>query len=123
MLVTQVPSIRLLRQLELKVERPLVARVRVDREANPQWVEPEDKIADLEALTRAAVEGGARTLSAVLGQVLAGLPVSEHYLAVGRIANVLVKITQVSSAKERLWEVLGELEVEEWDIGTNKDKF
>lgn len=124
MLVTQVPSIRLLRSLELKVERPLVARVRVDREANPQLVEPEDRTADIEALTKAAVEGGARTLSTVLGQVLAGLPVSEHYLAVGRVANLLVKITQVSSARERLWEiVIGELEVEEWDIGANKEKF
>jgi chromosome partition protein MukF len=124
LLVAQEPSIRLLRSLELKVERPAVARARVDREANPQWVESEDQIADIEALTKAAVEGGARTLTAVLEQVLAGLPISEHYLAVGRVASVLVKIVQVSSARERRWEiVLDGLEVEEWSLYANKEKF
>lgn len=124
LLVAQVPSIRLLRSLELKVERPAVARARVDREANPQWVEPEDRIANIEALTKAAVAGGAHTLTAVLEQVLAELPISEHYLAVGRVASVLVNISHVSSAKERRWEVvLDELEVEEWNVDANKERL
>lgn len=44
------PSIRLLRALETRVERPPVARPRTEREGEPEWVEPENVHADIEAL-------------------------------------------------------------------------
>jgi chromosome partition protein MukF len=117
LLVARAPSIRLLRQLEARVERPPVARPRTDREADPEWVEPENLLADIESLVGQALSEGAETLAEVTSWVLALLPEPLHYAATGRIAEAVTKRTRVRSAHERAWApVLDTLEVEDWNV-------
>ncbi len=115
--VAQAPSIRLLRPLEARVERPAVTRPRADREAPPSLVAPEDTLAALEALVRAALAEGAVELAEVTTLVLSALPPEIHYAAAGRVADILVRLTRVRSEHERPWKpVLDRLEIEDWSI-------
>ncbi len=115
--VAHAPSIRLLRPLEARVERPAVARPREDREAAPEWVEPEDALADLEMLVRTAVADGARTLAEITIRVLAELPDGARYVATGRVADVLTKVAAVQCEHERSWAPLVDpIEIEDWQL-------
>lgn len=117
LLVAHAPSIRLLRALEARVERPPVARPRTEREADPDWVEPEDLHADIEALVARALDEGGATLSEVSSRVLPRLPESLHYAAAGRIADAIGRLARVQSEHERPWApVLSRLEVEDWVV-------
>ncbi|HLL21292.1 MAG TPA: hypothetical protein VK427_04130 [Kofleriaceae bacterium] len=116
-LVAHAPSIRLLRPLEARVERPAVMRPRVDREAPPAVVAQQDALGELEALVRAALTDGAVELADITARVLCSLPSEVHYAATGRIADVLARITRVRSEHERPWRpVVGQLELEDWSI-------
>lgn len=117
LVVTQAPSIRLLRPLEARVERPPVARPRVDREAEPEWVEPENLIADIEALVERALEDGAVTLAEVSTRVLPNLPEPMRYAATGRVADAVARQARVRSERERPWAPLLErFEIEDWVV-------
>lgn len=117
LLVAYASSIRLLRQLEARVERPVVARPRADREAAPEWVDAENMLADIEALAAKAVEEGARTLADVTSRILPALPESTHYAATGRIADGLARLMAVHAELERPWTpVLTSLEIENWTV-------
>ena len=119
-LVAHAPSIRLLRPLEARVERPAVTRPRVDREQAPTVVAPEDALAELEALVRAAIADGAVDLVDVTARVLRALPPEIHYAATGRIADALARITRVQSEHERHWRaVIACLEIEDWSVPVN----
>ena len=110
-------AIRLLRPLEARVERPVVARPRTEREAEPEWVEPENVIADLEVLIGEALEGAPGTLSDVSSAVLPRLPEPVHYAATGRIAEAVARHAHVRSPRERPWSpVLDRFEIEDWFI-------
>ncbi|MEN1593275.1 condensin subunit MukF, partial [Pseudomonas aeruginosa] len=54
LLAAHAGSICLLRTLEARVERPVVARPKTDREAEPAWVEAENALADIEVLVSRA---------------------------------------------------------------------
>ncbi len=111
------PSIRLLRPLEARVERPPVARPLADREADPEWVEAENPLADLQALVAKALEDGAQTLAEVTSRVLSTLPEPAHYAAAGRVAEVVARLARVQCEPERPWEkVLARLEIEDWAV-------
>ena len=115
--VAHAPSIRLLRPLEARVERPAVTRPRADREAAPSIVAPEDALVELEALVRAALADGAVDLVDVTARVLSALPLEIHYAAAGRIADALARITRVRSEHERPWRaVIDRLEIEDWSV-------
>jgi chromosome partition protein MukF len=117
LLVAHAPSIRLLRQVEARVVRPPVARPRADREAEPEWVEPENLLADIEALVGRALDEGARTLAAVTSHVLPALPEAVRYAATGRITDAVARHARVLRELERPWApVLGRLELEDWAI-------
>lgn len=117
-LVAHAPSIRLLRSLEARVDRPAVTRPRADREAPPSVVASEDALAALEALVRAALADGAVALADVTARVLVALPEEMHYTATGRIADALVRIARVRGEHERPWRpVLERLELEDWSVG------
>jgi chromosome partition protein MukF len=117
LLVAHAPSIRLLRQLEARVVRPPVARLRADREAEPEWVEPENLLADIEALVRRALDEGAQTLAEVTSRVLPALPETVRYAATGRIADAVARHARVLRERERPWApVLARLEVEDWAV-------
>jgi chromosome partition protein MukF len=111
------PSIRLLRALEARVERPPVARPRAEREAAPEWVDPENVLADIDALVARALEEGKTTLAAVSERVLPELPATIHYAATGRIAHAVAQAARVRSGRERPWAPVGaRLEVEDWSV-------
>jgi chromosome partition protein MukF len=110
-------SIRLLRPLEARVERPPVLRPRTARDAEPTWVAPEDKLADLEVLVERALDAGARSLSEVSAEVLPHFPHAARYAATGRVADALTRRARVRSEREREWAlVLERLEVEQWTV-------
>jgi chromosome partition protein MukF len=117
LLVAHGPSIRLLRQLEARVERPMVTRPRADREAAPEWVDAENILADIEALVMTAVRGGAKTLADVTSQVLPSLPHSIHYAAAGRVAEVVAHMKAVNAQRERPWMPVSKaMEIEDWRV-------
>lgn len=117
LLVVHAPAINLLRALEARVERPPVERPLTEREAEPEWVEPEDLHADLEAWVLQAIDGGAATLAQVSERVLPRVPESLHYAAAGRIAEVALRRARVAAEPERPWApVLSHLEVEDWSV-------
>jgi chromosome partition protein MukF len=122
LLIAHAPSIRLLRALEARIERPPVARPHTEREPDPDWVEPENVHADIQELVTHAIEGGASTLAEVSSRVLPELPVLLHYLATGRIADAVGRLARVHSERERPWaQVSSLLEVENWAV-ERKDK-
>lgn len=115
--VAAAPSIRLLRPLESRIERPPVTRLRTDREAAPDLVEPEDTGLAIETLVAAALAAGATSLAAVTERVLPGFPADSHYAITGRVANELARATRIRSAYERPWRpVEPRLELEDWDL-------
>ena len=117
LLVAHAPSIRLLRPLEVRVERPAVVRPRRDRESQPAWVDPENLVASLDALVAKAVGTGARTLAQVTALVLPQLAESMRYAAVGRVADALSRQVPVRLDRERTWSPVQErLEIEDWKI-------
>lgn len=122
LLIAHAPSIRLLRPLEARAERPVVARPRADREASPELVDAENLLADLEALVRDAVKDGAETLAEVTARVLPALPESTHYAATGRVADVLARVLAVRAERERPWRAVRErLEIEDWTVGEGRE--
>jgi chromosome partition protein MukF len=117
LLVAHAPSIRLLRALEARVERPPVARPLCERETDPEWVEPENVHANIDLLVVQAIDEGAATLADVSSRVLVTLPESLHYAATGRVADAVGRIARVRSERERPWApVLTKIEVEDWAI-------
>lgn len=117
LVVAHAPSIRLLRGLEARVERPPVARPRTEREADPEWVDPENLHADIEALVMQALDEGAATLAEVSACVLPELPESLHFAATGRVADVVGRCARVRSAHERPWAPVSSLlEIEDWAV-------
>jgi chromosome partition protein MukF len=117
LLVADASSIRLLRQLEARVELPMVARPRADREFAPEWMEAENALADIEAMVVEAVREGAHTLVDVTSRVLPALPNSTHYAATGRVADALARLAAVHAERERPWARVQErLEIEDWTV-------
>jgi len=115
LVVAQAPSIRLLRPCDARVERPPVVRPRSDREAAPEWVEPEDRLANLDALVRRAIESGAMSLSAVTGAVLPELPETTRYAAIGHVAEGVARQARPRNTGERPWvQLLDRYEIEDW---------
>jgi len=117
LVIGQAPSIRLLRALEARVDRPAVARPRAEREADPEWVDPENILADIDALAARAIEEGAVTLADVSARVLPTMPETLHYAATGRIAHAVAQFARVRSERERPWATVGtRLEIEDWIV-------
>jgi len=117
LLIANAAPIRLLRPLEARVDRPVVAQPRTNRDTVLEWVEPENWSATIDARTATAVEGGARTLSAVTAEVLPTLPEPMHYVATGRLAESLAKQFSVRCERQQPWSPVSErLEIGDWTI-------
>lgn len=117
------PSIRLLREETRAVARPPVARPRQDRSLVFEEVAlEEDPAQTLEARVRAALAGGAQTLSQVLAAVLPGVPRDGRYRAAGQVASLVAAGAgrRVEAERVRPWVTLPlgaeALEVEEWGL-------
>ena len=110
-------SIRLMRPLEGRIERPTITRERTDRDLDLDWVDSEDRLAELEARVRAVLAEGVSELSAVTARVLESLPATFQYIAAGRIAHIVARLVRVRSEHERPWRrVRDDLEIEEWNV-------
>ncbi|MCA9531922.1 MAG: condensin subunit MukF [Myxococcales bacterium] len=117
LLVSAAPSIRLLRPLESRVERPPVTRARTDRERAPDLVEPEDTGLTIRTLVAESLAAGASSLVEVTVQVLSRFPEHLHYAITGRVADELARVTRARSAFERPWRPVDPgLEVEDWEL-------
>lgn len=117
LLVAAEPSIRLLRPLELRAERPAVTSPRMDREASPDLVGPEDTGLDIEILVEGALDAGARSLAEVTERVLPNFPADLRYVVTGRVADVLARVTRTRRDYERPWRTVApNLELEDWDL-------
>jgi chromosome partition protein MukF len=123
LLVAAAPSIRLLRPLESRVERPAVMRPRTDREGSPDLVDPEDAGLNIETLVEGALAAGARSLAEVTEWVIPQFPADLRYAVTGRVADVLARITRTRSAIERPWRTVAPcLEVEDWELPREGDR-
>lgn len=110
-------SICLLRPLEVHVERPPVLRPRVDREAEPDLVDAENAMADIDRHVIQALEQGCETLASVTDYVLDTVSEDAQYAAIGRIADALVRLGAVRSERERPWRTVHEqFEIEDWAV-------
>lgn len=117
LVVARAEPIRLLRPLEARVERPVVARPCSEREVVPEWVEPENAAADLDGLVGDALDAGATALSEVTARVLPALPEPGHYAAIGRVADSVARLAEVSTERERPWIVaVDRLSIEDWHV-------
>jgi len=95
----------------------MVARPRSDREAEPEWVDAENILADIESLVRTAIQGGAKTLAEVTSQVLPALPHSMHYAATGRVAEAVARLKGINAPRERPWTPVSKsMEIEDWRV-------
>ncbi len=117
LMTAHAPTIRLLRDVSPRVDKPVVARTRVQRERIPDEVPPRDEERDVEALVRAALDAGAASLSEITRRVLDDVPGQNHFAVVGRIAACVARLTRPRSARERTWAPVSDrIEVEQWGL-------
>ena len=110
-------AIRLLRPLEVRVDRPAVTRPRTDRERALSIVPPADVLADIDSMVQAALSDGAVDLVDVTARVLPQLPEARRYAAAGHVAESVGRALRVIAKRERPWARAGErLEIENWTI-------
>lgn len=115
------PSIRLLRPLEARVERPAVTQSRTERDREPEIVAPEDTLSELEKQVRAALDDGAVDLVDITARVLRVLPAELHYAATGRIAETIARLMRIRSERERPWKRVNEqIEIEDWQVSAQR---
>lgn len=117
LVVAHASSIRLLRSLAARVERPPVGRPHAEREDDPEWVDPENLHADIDALVLQLIDEGVKTLCEVSTRILAMLPESLHYAVTGRIADAVGRFARVHSEHRPPWApVSPQLEIEDWSV-------
>lgn len=121
-IVAHRPSIRLLRALEERVERPPVSRLKTDREQEPLWVVPEDSLADLEAMVSKEVDTQASSLAEIMNQVLPQLQEQVRYIAIGRVSESVAALCYARSSRTRPWRsVFSGYEIEDWTIERRRE--
>ena len=115
------PSIRLLREVVQREERPVVSRKRIDRERPPEEVPVRSDEAILEAAVSAALDAGAGTLAEVTTVVLRDLPAEERFDATGRVANMVARRVVTQVERERIWtRVSDAVEIQQWTFGPGR---
>lgn len=122
MSLAHAPSIRLLRPLQPRDDRPAVARPHEVRERGLDEVVPEDRRAWLEERVYAALAGGADHLAEVTARVLVELPEAQHALTIGQIAALVAELAHVTREREAPWTpVSAGLEVGDWTLDGMKE--
>ena len=115
--VATVPSIRLLRELEARVERPPVERPRRPLEEELAVEAPDLAPEALESRVRALLANSPERLSTVVGALLPELPGPERFKAVGRIAALVAQDARVLPENERAWVAVPTgLVLEDWPL-------
>jgi len=115
--VADVPSIRLLRELEARVERPPVERPRRSLDEELALEPPDAAPIALEARVRELLDNDAASLSAVVRALLPELPEPERFKAVGRIAALVAQDARVLPEVVRTWTAVpSDLQIEDWPL-------
>ena len=115
--VAAVAPIRLLRELEARVERPPVERPRRPLDEALAVEAPDVAPEALEARVRALLADGVESLSALVRVLLPELPGHERFKAVGRIAELVAQEVRVPREIEREWvPVPAGIEIEDWAL-------
>ena len=121
--VAVAPSLRLLRDVSAREERPPVTRARADREHTPVEVVAGSDDVDLEGLVIGALADGANSLAAVTSAVLAHVPPPQHFRTVGRVAALVAHLARPTGERERPWVAVGDsLEIEQWTIRAREQR-
>lgn len=122
MSLAHAPSIRLLRPLQPRDDRPAVARPHEVRERGLDEVLPEDRRAWLEERVYAALAGGADHLAEVTARVLVELPEAQHALTIGQIAALVAELAHVTREREARWTAVSTaLEIGDWTLDGMKE--
>ncbi|MEQ1564516.1 MAG: condensin subunit MukF [Myxococcota bacterium] len=115
--VAHAPSIRLLRPVRPRRDRPPVTRPRELRERPIEVVATEDERAWLEERVFAALADGAQRLAEVTARVLEEVPEHRHPVVTGRIAALVAELAWVTRAREAPWTPVSDaLEIGDWTI-------
>lgn len=117
LLVANEPPITLLREDTVPSERPQVRRQKKPRETEPLAELTEDPDAELERSVRRALEDGARGLAEVTELVTRELAEEERFVAAGRIAAIVARISRAEGQHERPWVPVSDaFQIEEWAV-------
>jgi chromosome partition protein MukF len=116
--VAAAPAIRLLRDVVTPAgERPPLRRRKPDAEPTLAEEPPADPQAKLEAEVRAALAAGARGLADVTMRIAGELPAGERFVAAGRIAQTIARVSTPDARADRPWVPIEEgLVIEEWAL-------
>jgi len=114
------PPLTVLREVLVPNERPPLERPRAEREKPLAEVATADPEGALSESVQAALDAGARTLSAVTRAVVERLPVEERFVGAGRVAETVAKLAKAESARERSWASADAgILIEEWSVERN----
>jgi chromosome partition protein MukF len=117
LITTDAGSIRIMREAEVRVEKPAVVRPKRDRDVPLIDVPLDVEAGTLEDYVQTALREAPKTLSEVVRVVLSKTDPSQAFLAVGRIAEKVALQGNPESALERPWmAVSGEMEIEDWNL-------
>ncbi|HSU40498.1 MAG TPA: condensin subunit MukF, partial [Polyangiaceae bacterium] len=123
LVVAAQPPLVVPRDVTVPNERPPLARPRSERERPLVEAAPDDREQALTADVQAALDDGARTLSAVPQAVVERLPEAERFSSAGRVAEVVTRLTDAESARERPWQRVEEgIWIEEWALGRGPER-
>ena len=114
--VAAAPSIRLLRAVTPPAElKPEVKRRKPPAERPLDVVAADDPQARLDEEVRSAIASGASGLVAITMQLTARMEPRERFVAAGRIANTVARVSTPHAAADRPWvQVDDAFQIEEW---------
>ncbi|HEX3771724.1 MAG TPA: condensin subunit MukF [Polyangiaceae bacterium] len=116
--VAAAPPFRLLRDVVAPPgERPPVRRRKPEAEATLDDAPAVDPQVQLESDVRAALGAGARGLAEVTSRVAGAMPAEERFVATGRIAQAIARVTRPDARADRPWVAVEDrLLIEEWGL-------
>ncbi|HEY8946100.1 MAG TPA: condensin subunit MukF, partial [Polyangiaceae bacterium] len=104
--------------------RPVVRRPRQEREPELASIRTEeDPNSELEARVQELMSGGAAGLAEITERITAELPAEERYVVAGRVAELVARLGNTESARERPWVPVAEtFVVEEWSLESGSEE-
>ncbi len=115
--VAQSEPLHLLREAVVPPPHVPVKRPKAPREKPPGDVEVEDREAALEDRVREILGSGATRLSQLTEQVADTVAVKERFVTAGRVAEIVARVGQTASERERPWRpIQDDIVIEEWHV-------
>jgi len=122
--VASEPNMLVLREVAIAPARPVVRRPRQEREPELASIRTEeDPNSELEARVQELMSGGAAGLAEITERITAELPAEERYVVAGRVAELVARLGNTESARERPWVPVAEtFVVEEWSLESGSEE-